>query len=469
MLLKKWEHFKLSAKIINFKENFMRKMALDQAANVLNCKGHFPEAPIQGYCTDSRLLNKGELFFALKGEKVDGHAYLNDVQQKGALAAVVSKEYQGDAGDLPLLVVEDPLAALQMLAKTALLQTPVRVVAITGSIGKTSTKEFTKTLLSTQFRVASSPGNSNSQVGIPLAILNHSTGEEEIIVLEMGMTEPGNLTRLVQIAPPEVAVITNVALVHAWNFESIEEIAWAKAEILSHPDTRLAILYQGIPNFSGISRLGNSRKISFSTTCSEVDFGVDPADKHLLHDYAAKETVYLGPLPVPGKHNLHNLLAAVAVARYFEIDWQQIKEGISKLELPERRLQFIRRNEILFLNDSYNATELSVKAALETLPQPEGKGRKIAVLGSMMELGKFSDDCHHRVGEHALDHVEELFCLGDECTPMCEVWKNAGRPVSFFKNRSELIACLRERLKPSDIVLLKGSRSKELWKILDEL
>lgn len=447
----------------------MRKMALDQAANLLNCNGHFPGTTIQGYCIDSRLLKKGELFFALKGEKVDGHAYLKDAREKGALAAVVSKDYQGDAGGLSLLAVDDPLVALQTLAKTALLQTPVRVVAITGSIGKTSTKEFTKTLLSTKFRVASSPGNSNSQVGVPLAILNHSTGEEEIIVLEMGMTERGNLTRLVQIAPPEVAVITNVALVHAWNFESIDEIAWAKAEILSHPATRLAVLYQGIPNYSEISRLGNSRKISFSTTSSAVDYGIDQADMHLAQAYCEKETVHLGPLPIPGKHNLHNLLAAIAVARYFKVDWQLIKEGISRLELPERRLQFVRRNEILFLNDSYNATELSVKAALETLPKPEGQGRKIAVLGSMMELGKFSDDCHHRVGEHALEHVEELFCLGDECAPICDVWKKAGRPVSWFKSRAELVASLKEKLKPSDIVLLKGSRSKELWKVLDEI
>lgn len=445
----------------------MRAMTLAQAAAILKSPLHFSRASILGYCTDSRLIKPGELFFALKGERVDGHGFLADVRGKGALAAVVSKEYRGDCGDLPLIPVDDPLLALQDLSHAVLHQTPVRIVAITGSIGKTSTKEFTRSLLAVKYRVASSPGNSNSQVGIPLAILNHTTGEEEILVLEMGMTVPGNLSRLVQIAPPEVAVITTIALVHACNFESIEEIAWAKGEILSHPQTRLAIIHHEIPEFDKIALSAQCKALSFSTHSPLADYGVDPNDHRMLQARAEKENVEIGHLPVPGKHNLHNLLAAIAVARHFKLSWEEIKQGISMLALPERRLQFVRRNGILFLNDSYNASELSVKAALETLPQPEGKGRKIAVLGSMMELGKFSAGCHQRVGEHALDHVEQMFCLGEECLSIREVWENSKRPVSLFKSREELIACLREHLKPEDVVLLKGSRSKELWKVLE--
>ena len=447
----------------------MRLMTLTQIAHILNCHETFPSVSILGYCIDSRLLKPGELFFALKGEQVDGHDYLHDVQKQGAIAAVVSKDYQGHVEGLCVLVVEDPLHALQELARTALLRRPTRIVAITGSIGKTSTKEFTKTLLATNYRIAVSPGNSNSQVGVPLAILNHTTGEEEVLILEMGLTAPGHLARLVQIAPPEVAVITTVALVHACNFESIEDIAWAKAEIFSHSQTRLGILHHDISNFTDICHMGTCHKLSFSTTSQLADYGMDFSGSPIIQTRLEKQTVSLEALPVPGKHNVHNLLAAIAVARHFNIGWEEIKQAIPSLVLPERRLQFVRHRDALFLNDSYNASELSVKSALETLPQPEGDGRKIAVLGSMLELGKFSQDCHQRVGEFALKHVERMYCLGYECLPIYDIWKKAGRSVHFFKDRADLVACLRQDLRTTDVVLLKGSRAKELWKVLEEL
>jgi UDP-N-acetylmuramoyl-tripeptide--D-alanyl-D-alanine ligase len=446
----------------------MRSMSLAEMMRILNCAGPSSAAKIQGYCIDSRLLKPGELFFALKGERVDGHDYLAEVKIKGALAAVVSKTYRGNIEGLPLLVVEDPFHAFQELARVALLHHPTRIVAITGSIGKTSTKEFTKTLLETKYRVAASPGNSNSQLGLPLSILNHTTGEEEILIFEMGMTAPGQLSRLIQIAPPEVAVITTVALVHACNFESLEDISWAKGEIFSHSRTRLGILHHDMINFENICRVGPCRKISFSTTSDKADYGLDPTF-HLIESRLEKQTMPLGKLPVPGKHHVHNLLAALAAARYFNISWEEIKQSLSNLILPERRMQFVRHQDVLFLNDSYNASELSVKAALETLPQPEGKGRKMAVIGSMLELGKFSRECHHRVGEFALNYVERLYCLGEECLPIYDVWTKANRHVQLFNNRADLVACLRQDLRPADVVLLKGSRSKELWKVLEEL
>jgi UDP-N-acetylmuramoyl-tripeptide--D-alanyl-D-alanine ligase len=369
---------------------------------------------------------------------------------------------------LSLLSVEDPLYALQELARTSLLCSPTRIVAITGSIGKTSTKEFTKVLLGSKYRVTASPGNSNSQVGLPLTILNHTTGEEEILILEMGMTTHGNIARLLQIAPPEVSVMTTVALVHACNFESLEDIAWAKAEIFSHPQTRLGILHYDIPQFTEICRVGACRKLSFSTISSQADYGLDRSGL-LVEARIENRSMLLGKLPVPGKHNIHNVLASIVVSRHFNIEWEEIKQAMSGLVLPERRLQFVRHNNILFLNDSYNASELSVKSALETLPQPEGIGRKIAVLGSMLELGKFSQECHQRVGEFALKYVEMLYCLGEECLPIYDIWKKANRKVHFFHNRTDLVACLRKDLRAADVVLLKGSRSKELWKILDEL
>jgi len=447
----------------------MQIKTLTQIAKILNCKEHFPSVPIQGYSIDSRSLKEGELYVALKGERVDGHAYLQAVRQKGALAAIVSSHYQGESYGLHLLRVEDPLYVLQELAKTVLALSSARVVAITGSLGKTSTKEFTKCLLATKYRVFATPGNSNSQVGLPLAILNHTSGDEEILVFEMGMTLPGQIARLVQIAPPEVAVLTTVALVHACNFDSIEEIARTKGEIFSHPDTRLGILDRDIVSYAEICRLGTCCKESFSTSSPEADYHLDISRHPVLHAHLESSSIVLNELSVLGKHNYHNLLAAIAVARYFNVGWDEINQAISSMVLPEKRLQFVQHKDILFLNDSYNAAEVSVMAALESLPQPQNQGRKIAVLGGMAELGKFSHDCHQRVGEFALNHVEQMYCFGVECLPIYEVWKRAGRPVRLFHHRADLVECLKSHLKPSDVVLLKGSRSKELWKVLDEM
>lgn len=445
----------------------MRQMTLAQIAHLLHCEGEFASFLTQGFSVDSRLVKKGELFFALKGERVDGHDFLKKVSQQGAIGAVVSKEYRGEIEGFPLIRVDNPLVALQELGAQALAEHSPRIVAITGSLGKTTTKEFTKHLLSTRYRVAATPGNSNSQVGLPLAILNHSRGDEEIFVIEMGMTLPGHIARLVQIAPPEVAVITSVALVHACQFDAIEDIGRTKGEIFSHPKTKLGILHRDISNYTELCQIGSFPKISFSILSEEADYFLN--SRKMVYTALERGEKSIQNFLIPGRHNLHNLLAAIAVARYFQVEWEDINQATSTMVLPDRRLQFVQHRNMVFLNDSYNAAEMSVKSALEILPQPEKGGRKIAVLGSMMELGKFSDDCHARVGEYALNYVEKMYCLGEECSPIYDIWKQAGRPVQLFKQRIDLVDALKKELKPLDVILLKGSRSKELWKVLEEL
>lgn len=447
----------------------MRSLTLAQILNFLHQHGETPSTLVSGYAVDTRNLQPGELFFALKGDRVDGHDFLLDAQKKGAIAAVVSKEYQGPYHQLYLIRVDDPLIALQELARHLLSLTPCRIVAITGSVGKTTTKEFIHTLLAGKYLTAASPGNSNSQIGLPLSILNQTNGNEEVLILEMGMTEPGQISRLIQIAPPEVSVLTAVALVHACNFNTIEEIAWTKSEIFHHPRTRLGILHRDIPDFDRIASTTHCRKHSFSLTSPNADYTIDPQNAKKLLARLEEQSISLDRFNLPGRHNTHNLLAAIAVARHFHVCWDEIIHRIGLLQLPERRLQFLTQGGIRFINDSYNAAELSVKAALETLPLPDGKGRKIAVLGSMMELGKFSDECHRKVGEFALNCVDEIYCYGEECRPIYDVWKSAGKPVELFHDFEELLSCLRTALKPSDVVLIKGSRSKQMWKILEQL
>lgn len=445
----------------------MEAMTLKQIAYFFNQQVDIHRV-ISGVSVDTRTLQPGDIYFALKGERVDGHDFLAEAQSRGAVAAVVSKTFCGANFGLHLIYVEDPLEALQELARRMLALRRVRIVAVTGSVGKTTTKDFIRTLLSMKYRVMASSRNYNSQVGLPLTILNHMKGDEEIVVLEMGMTEGNQIKRLVQIAPPEVALITTVSLVHACNFDSLNHIALAKAEIFSHPHTRLGIFHSDITKYIDLSSLeGNFRKLSFSTSLPDADYYLDN-QQHIIHAYLEGKTIQFGRLRIPGKHNLHNFLASVIVARYFNVSWDEILLAIPYLQLPEKRLQFIQHKDILFLNDSYNASEISVKAALETLPVPEEGGRKIAVLGGMAELGKFSEECHQRVGEWALKYVDYIYCLGRECLPIYDVWRKAGRFIELFENRLDMVEALRKFLKPKDVVLLKGSLSKEIWKVLEE-
>lgn len=446
----------------------MRLMTLKEICQILSIDDNVRSITPTGFSTDTRTLKPGELYIALRGERVDGHDCLEHAKKQGACAALVEAAYSGPDFGLILLKVENPLTALQQLAKTLLQKDQLRIAAITGSLGKTTTKEFLRTLLSTKYRVSASPGNSNSQVGIPLTILNHTDGLEDILVLEMGMTHPKQIANLIEIAPPEMAILTTVALVHAWNFDSLEDIVRAKAEIFTHPKTQYAIVHRDLPNYDEIKRIGTCKKVSFSASGTQADYTIALKDDGLWVTEKGN-TFLLGSIALPGRHNVHNLLAAIAGARYFDVSWEQIRSAIPELQLPERRLQFVNHKGIRILNDAYNAAELSVKSALESLPKPEGNGIKIAVLGSMMELGKFSDDCHRQVGEHALKHVERVFCLGVETQPIYDLWKKEGRPAEIFTDRQSLVNSLRKVVKPCDVILLKGSRSKELWKVIEEL
>jgi UDP-N-acetylmuramoyl-tripeptide--D-alanyl-D-alanine ligase len=439
---------------------------LEQLANLSGCTTEL-NCVITGACVDSRLFSHGNVFFALKGAQVDGHVFLGDVAQKGAKAAVVSKDYAGADFGMQLLRVNDVLQCLQKIAKKIIALRKPKIIAVTGSVGKTTTKDFLTTLLKAKFCVSSSPGNSNSQVGIPLTILNHTTGDEEILVLEMGMTHSGNIAALVEIATPDIALITTTALVHACNFNSLSDIGKAKAEIFSHPNTRLGILNRDIINFEELTNIGACSKLTFSLTSRQADYSLDLSNGFAI--WEGGKCWQMDPLNIPGKHNYHNFLAAAAVARNMGLSWEEIESAVPHLQLPERRLQTIVRNGVTFINDSYNASEVSVKAALESLPEPIQGGRKIAALGEMLELGSFSRHCHVEVGDYALQHVDYMFCLGKECLAIQETWERAGKPVIWSMERRDLSIALLELVRPGDVVLLKGSRSKGMWKILEEL
>ncbi|CCB85837.1 UDP-N-acetylmuramoyl-tripeptide--D-alanyl-D-alanine ligase [Parachlamydia acanthamoebae] len=420
---------------------------------------------------DSRLLQKNDLFIALPGEKTDGHHFLNEVEKKGAAAAIVSNDFlrQNKTNfHMPILGVDDVLEALQKLAQEYLKQRQVKIVAITGSVGKTTTKHLLFQLLQKHFSVAFSPGNQNSQIGLPLSILNHYHGHEDVLILEMGMTAQGHIQKLIEIAPPDIAIVTALELVHVAGVHSLENIAHAKREILTHPKTMLGLIPSEIPFYALLHETGTCRKQSFSTLSIQADYCLHEQDQHLQIRDSQGLSPLLPRLPFLGKHNQHNFLAAISACRALGMTWSDIQQVIPTLTLPERRLEQVIKKGILFINDSYNAALTSVKAALDALPPPlQFSGKRIGVIGEMVELGTFSEACHREVGILSLAKLDLMICYGDGCLPIEEVWKKHNKPVHLTLTFEQVIAELKQHVLPGDVVLLKGSNKKQLWKVLE--
>ena len=416
---------------------------------------------------DSRLILPGGLFFALRGMNVDGHRFLNEAVQKGACGAVIRRDFAEEVpAGLPVVRVEDPLQALQELARARIQEVGARVAAITGSVGKTTTKEFARTIFSASYPMAATRGNNNSQIGMALSLLNDLRGDEQWLVVEMGMSEAGEIRRLTQIVPPQIALITSIAPVHAEFFENTEQIARAKAEVFEHPATEWGLFNADAPYAQLLRATGGCRKRSFSLRGDKEAYWSMQVYDGTVSVREGEEWIDLPCPSFPAPHVYDNLLAAIALARTALIPWEALRQVLPNLQLPKRRLEMVQKDGVLFINDAYNACELSMLAALDVLAG-HAPARRIAVLGQMNELGPLSEECHRRVGERALESADLLFCLGNGCRPIVDAWRSAGRPCSWASSLHELMEVLKEHLAKGDVVLLKGSRSNELWKCVD--
>lgn len=419
---------------------------------------------VRGFKQDSRDVLPGDLFFALKGERVDGHAYLKEIAEKGAVGAVVSKDYSGATFGLALIPVENVVASLHELAGIVHALRRTRVVGVTGSVGKTTTKEFIATLLEGKFRVAKTPGNANSQVGVPLSILN-AAGDEDVFVMEMGMSLPGEMQKLVSIAPPEVSMVTKIALSHVAFFPGgLEEIAAQKMEIFSHPSTAIGILNQDAAGYS-IAKNGSCLKMTYGLT-GNCDFLLCCEGSN-YYVQEGKERTDLFALPFSASHLLENFIGAFAVGRAMGMQASAMIPRLGMLSVFKRRFERVEHLGIVFINDSYNANPTSMKAALNNLPMPREGGKRIAVLGAMKELGVYAEQGHLDVARAASSQVDHLLCCGEECLVMVEVFEKLGKPAEYFEEFEDLRRRVFELATVGDVVLLKGSNSKKLWLILE--
>ena len=416
---------------------------------LLQCIGSPPQAMQTApgkVCVDSRNIQPGDLFFALPGACTDGHNYLDHAQKNRASGAIINKSYSGPIPQhLPVIRVDDTLCALQALAEELVRRINPTVVAITGSYGKTITKDFASTFLSRSNKTASTPGNQNSQIGLPLSILNTLRSDTPYLVVEMGMDQAGGIRRLTKIAPPDIALVTTVGLAHSGNFESLADIAHAKAEVFEHPKTSICLFNADAPHADLLSSKAKSDRRSFSMHEKSGVFWSLSIRKNMLF---VTEDSAVFQLPCPqftSSHVYENLLAAIATVRSAGVSWEDIENTLSSLKLPERRLQPISLNGIHFINDSYNASEVPTRSALTVL-SAYAPARRVAVIGQMVNLGRFSLECHYRVGLHALTSADVLYCLGEECEAIVNVWKEAGRSVFWTLSLDELTEQLKNDL-----------------------
>ncbi len=437
---------------------------LADACRWLDLPVAFHPIAIRCIVTDSRKVEGGELFAALRGCQVDGHQFLEEVSKKGAVAALVASDYRGFDYGMKLIRVPDVVAALQKMAKAKLQTWNPLIVGVTGSVGKTTTKDFITTLLAARYRVAKSPGNANSQVGLPVTILN-STGKEEVLVLEMAMTEKGQIERLVSIAPPHFALITKIGSSHVGYFENgFEGIAEAKAEIFSHPDTKWGVASFESKKLTAIAR-GTCKKF-FVGENEEADFRFikeTPSKVRFAVDNTLSDPI---ELPFSATHLVEDFALAVALCHRMGLTFAEIASKTSELSTYKNRFEIIEKEGILFLNDSYNASRESIRAALENLPKVSGQ--RIAVLSGMVEMGAYSDMLHKEVASHALPYVDHLLCFGESAMPLFRIFSDAGKPVELFTDFGPLKKRVFALAKQGDLVLLKGSNASQLWRVLEE-
>lgn len=419
---------------------------------------------ISSFCIDSRKAQKGSLFFALPGQKVDGHNYLNQAAKLGAVAAIVEKSREVQA-PINLIRVDDVKKTLQQMAKLVIEFWKPKVVAITGSLGKTSAKEFTLALLKEKFSVYGTPGNYNSQLTLPLTILN-APSPTEYIVLEMGIDQPGEMDNLVKIAPPDYAILTHLSHVHVENFETFEHLISEKLKIFQNPKASLGLYSKDAPSQALIEKKILCEKISTSLKDPQATYYLNYQNDH-FEIYKNQMPYLKAASPFFDLKSHWNLLLALALADRLGVDQASILKVIPTLKHEKNRLQKIEKGGVSFICDAYNANYESAENALESLKNE--KGRKIAILSDMVEQGKYHLENHEKLATKALECADVIVGLGPGFECSRPIWKKSRKRWAFFLSYSNMLPYISKLIKKGDVILLKGSRKQALERVINDL
>jgi len=448
------------------------KLALSKIGEFISAEGEFPREQIaQGYSIDSRTIGQGELFFAVKGERLDGHDFVNAALDRGAAAAVVRKDQQNRYPETaPLLVVDDTLVALQTLATAVRKVWGKPLMGITGSAGKTTTKEAIAHVLGTRFRVLKSEGNFNNHFGLPLMLLKLEP-EHDIAVIEMGMSHAGEIRALAKIAQPEIGVVTNVAPVHLEFFDSIAGIARAKYELVeSLPSNGTAVLNADDEYVSQFGRDFQGNVVRYGTKpTTEIraenvrSLGAQGSQFDVV-TAGARETVQLR---LVGEHNILNALAAVGVGLVRGMKLHETVAALATLAPADKRGQVLQLGNITVVNDCYNSNPTALKAMVEALGGMKAT-RRIVVAGEMLELGPASEEMHRTAGrEIAEQKIDVLVGVRGQAKAMVESAQGNGVQALFVATPEEAGEWLARETRDGDVVLLKASRGVKLEKALE--
>ena len=425
---------------------------------------------IKAVSTDTRKIEEGTMFIALKGENFNGNNYVLDAFNKGAKIAIVD-EVKCDLNelkeDVALIKVQNTGRALMDLAKFYREKLGLKVVGITGSAGKTSTKDLVAAVLSDKYKVFKTKGNFNNEIGLPLMILELDS-TYDVAILEMGMRGLGQIRELAEIASPDLGIITNIGISHIEILKTRENILKAKMEIATFFDKNNTLVVCGNDDF-----LGALPEAEYKIVKTGVGENFEIGAKNIaLEELSSKFTVYDGEkeeefsLDMPGEHNISNLMLGIAIAKELGVSFEEMKRGLNNIEATSMRLELIKKDGFSILNDCYNSSPVAVKSAIDVIKNIEGK-RRIAVLGTMRELGHKSEEAHEEIGKYAKENgIEKVLCFGDFSENIKEGY---GEGCTVYKNKEELINDLLNIICEGDIILVKASRSLKFEEITKAL
>ena len=435
------------------------------------------------FAYDTRQMNPNDVYIGLKTEKSDGSYYWQEAFKKGANIVIIN-EINIDKKDLEkwenktILVVKDSLIALQQIAtyKRRLYGNNLKVIAITGSVGKTSTKDMIASVVSQKYKTLKTMGNYNNHIGVPLTLLR--LRDEQVAVIEMGMNKTGEIETLTKIARPDIAVITNIGTSHIGNLGSRENILKAKLEILDGMDRKEIIINSDNDLLQKWSK-SNKEDIKIHGFAIENinDEKIEVwADNINLKENYSEFTCHTDEqkvklkVQVGGTHFIYNALCATLVGKILDIDMQDIKKGVETFELTKKRMEVTKlKNNITVINDAYNASPEAVKASIKNLKTYK-MGRKIAVLGDMLELGEFSEKLHKDIGDFVAENgIDILICSGINSKYIIDKAIEKGvKDVHYFEKSKQIVQYLIENVKKDDVILFKASNGMKFYQLCDD-
>lgn len=457
----------------------MKNMTLENIAKA--CNGTYVgskterSVEIKGAVTDSRQVGEGYLFIPMKGARVDGHDFIPQVIEQGA-AAVLSEKELSDC-PRPYILVASSEQALKDIAEFYREQLTIPIVGITGSVGKTSTKEMIASVLSQKFNVLKTAGNFNNEIGLPLTLLRIRK-EHEVAVVEMGISDFGEMHRLAKMAKPDICVMTNIGICHLENLKTRDGILKAKSEIFDFlkPDAHI-VLNGADDKLSTIGTVKGVAPVYYSVAGEEqreaVDITATGIENLGLKGMNAELHTNVGNLkvhiPIPGRHNVYNAMAATSVGLALGLTLDEIKAGVESVETIGGRTNLLDMNGMVVIDDCYNANPVSMRASIDVLKN--GLGRTIAVLGDMGELGEKERQLHYEVGQYVAESkIDMLFCAGTLSEEMAKGAEKAGDcQVFYFKTPDKMLPELLANLKEGDTVLVKASHFMDYPKVVEAM